>query len=181
MEKTMDFLARNWWIVLLRGIAAIVFGLAAFAWPGLTLAVLVIMFGAFCLVDGIFSTIDAITFRKERDDWKFGLFDGVLGIIVGGLMLLMPGISAFALLLLVAAWAIFGGILRIMAAIRLRKQIEGEWFLVLSGLLSIVFGVAIAALPHAGLVSIAWIIGFWALVFGAMFIFLALRLRKFAA
>lgn len=86
--------------------------------------------------------------------------------------------SAFALLIVVAVWAILGGALRIFAAIQLRKQIEGEWILIVSGLLSIAFGVAIIALPHAGLVSIAWIIGFWALAFGVLFVLLAFRLRK---
>ena len=180
MDRALNSLARNWWIVLLRGIAAIVFGLAAFAWPGLTLAVLVIMFGAYILVDGICGTIDAIRCRNELDNWWSGLFDGILGIIAGGVMLFMPGVSAFVLLLFVAAWSIIGGGLRIFAAIQLRKQIEGEWILIVSGLLSIVFGVAIFALPHAGLVSIAWIIGFWALAFGVLFVLLSLRLRKAA-
>lgn len=180
METTLNFLARNWWIVLLRGIAAIIFGLAAFVWPGLTLTVLVMLFGAFILVDGVFGTVDAIRYRKTLGNWWYWLLDGILGIVAGGVMLLMPGISAFVLLVFVAAWSVLGGALRIFAAIQLRKKIDGEWFLGLSGLLSIVFGVAIVALPHAGLVSIAWIIGFWAVAFGVLFILLSLRLRRLA-
>jgi uncharacterized membrane protein HdeD (DUF308 family) len=180
MKTTLDFFARNWWVLLLRGIAAIVFGLAAFVWPGLTLAVLVIMFGAYIFVDGVFGTIDAIRYRKDMDNWWFWLLDGILGILAGAVMLLMPGVSAFVLLVFVAAWAILGGAIRIFAAIQLRKQISGEWILIASGLLSIAFGVAIVALPHAGLVSIAWIIGFWALAFGVLFVLLAFRLRNAA-
>lgn len=180
METTLNFLARNWWIVLLRGIAAIIFGLAAFVWPGLTLTVLVMLFGAFILVDGVLGTVDAIRYRKSLGNWWYWLLDGILGIVAGGVMLLMPGISAFVLLVFVAAWSVLGGALRIFAAIQLRKKIDGEWFLGLSGLLSIVFGVAIVALPHAGLVSIAWIIGFWAVAFGVVFILLSLRLRRLA-
>ncbi|WP_341864174.1 HdeD family acid-resistance protein [Gymnodinialimonas sp. 57CJ19] len=178
MDTTLNFFARNWWLVLLRGIAAIVFGLMAFVWPVLTLSVLVILFGAYILADGVFSTIDAIRLRNEVDKWWLGLLDGLLGIVAGGLMLFMPGITALVMLVFLAAWSILGGALRILLAVQLRKEIEGEWLLVVSGLLSIAFGVAIVALPHAGLVSIAWIIGFWAIAFGVLFILLSLRLRR---
>lgn len=180
MQTTLTFLARNWWVVLLRGIAAILFALAAFAWPGLTLAVLVVLFGAYTLLDGLFGTIDAIRYRNAMANWWVWLLDGLLGIAVGAFMLLMPGVSAYILLIFVAAWAILGGLLRIFAAIQLRRQIEGEWILIFSGILSVAFGVAIVALPHAGLVSIAWIIGFWALILGLVFVLLALRLRRIA-
>lgn len=178
MDRTLNYLAGNWWVVLLRGLAAIVFGILAFMWPGLTLAVLVIMFGAFIFVDGIFGTIDAIKHRKELDNWWFWLLDGIVGVLAGAVMLFMPGISAVVLLFFIAAWSIVGGVMRIFAAIQLRKHITGEWLLVLSGVLSIVFGIAIVAVPHAGLVSIAWIIGIWALAFGILFVMLAFRLRK---
>ncbi len=180
MDNTLDFLARNWWILLMRGIAAILFGIAAFAWPGLTLSVLVIIFGAYILADGLIGVIDAIRYRDQMDNWWFWLLEGVLGIVVGVLTLFMPGITALILLGFVAAWSILGGILRIVAAIQLRKKIKGEWFMILSGVLSILFGVAIIALPHAGLLSIAWIIGFWAIAIGVVFVLLAFRLRNAA-
>ncbi|MCX7564991.1 HdeD family acid-resistance protein [Sulfitobacter sp. F26169L] len=178
MENAMNFLTRNWWLLLLRGIAAILFGLATFVWPGLTISVLIIMFGAYILLDGIIGVVDALRYREGVDNWWFWLFESILGIVVGLLTLFMPGITALVLLMFVAAWSILGGVLRIVAAIQLRKKIEGEWIMVLSGVLSIVFGVAIIALPHAGLVSIAWLIGFWAIAFGILFIMLAFRLRK---
>lgn len=180
METTINHLAKNWWVVLLRGIVAIAFGVTAFIWPGLTLAVLVVMLGAFILVDGVFGMIDGIRLRNGIETWWVRLLDGILGIVAGGIMLFMPGLSAFVLLIFIAAWSVLGGVLRVIAAIQLRKEIDGEWFLGLSGALSILFGVAIVALPHAGLVSIAWIIGFWAVAFGVAFVLLSLRLRRLA-
>lgn len=177
MDTPLTFLARNWWVVLARGVVAILFGLAAFAWPGLTVAALILMLGAFVLADGIIGTIDAIRYRNEMENWWFWLLDGIVGIIAGALMLFMPGITAVLLLGFVAAWAVLGGILRIVAAIQLRKKIEGEWFMIASGALSIVFGVALIAVPNAGLMSIAWLIGFWAIAFGVLFVLLSFRLR----
>ncbi|WP_241962916.1 HdeD family acid-resistance protein [Thalassorhabdomicrobium marinisediminis] len=178
MKEALEFLQRNWWLLLLRGLAAIAFGVAAFVWPGLTLSLLVMLFGAYILFDGIVGTVDAIRYRDQMDNWLFWLFEGVLGIVVGLLMLFMPAVTAFFLVILIAVWSILGGVLRIVAAVQLRKKIEGEWLLILSGVLSILFGIAVIALPYAGLVSIAWLIGFWAVVFGILFVVLAFRLRK---
>lgn len=178
MQDAMNFLSRNWWLLLLRGIAAIAFGLATFAWPGLTLSVLIMFFGAYILFDGIVGVIDALRYRDGVDNWWFWLLESILGVVVGLLTLLMPGVTAFVLLVFIAAWSILGGLFRIIAAIQLRKKIDGEWLMVLSGLLSVLFGVAIIALPHAGLVSIAWLIGFWAIAFGILFVLLAFKLRK---
>ncbi|WP_289042660.1 HdeD family acid-resistance protein [uncultured Aliiroseovarius sp.] len=178
MDPALEFMSRNWRGLLVRGLIAIAFGITAFVWPALTLAVLVLIFGAFILFDGIVGAIDALLNRDQMENWWLWLLEGVLGIVVGAFTLLMPGITALFLLGLVAAWSILGGILRIIAAIQLRKTIDGEWVLIASGLLSVVFGVAIIALPHAGLVSIAWIIGFWAVAFGILFVLLAFRLRK---
>ncbi|WP_108482027.1 HdeD family acid-resistance protein [Oceaniglobus ichthyenteri] len=180
MDNTLKSLARNWWVLLVRGIAAILFGVSAFIWPGLTLSVLVLLFGAFVLADGLIGVVDAVRSRGESENWWLALIEGVLGIIVGLLALFMPGTTAFVLLAFVAVWSIIGGLLRIVAAIQLRKMIEGEWMLILSGLISVLFGIAILVLPHAGLVSIAWLIGFWAVAFGFLFVLLAFRLRKVA-
>lgn len=178
MEQLTTLIARNWWVLLLRGIAAIIFGIAAFAWPGLTISVLILIFGAFVLFDGVSGVIDAIRFRDERPNWGLWLLEGILGVVVGLAMLLMPGLTAIFMIGLIAAWSIIGGVLRIIAAIQLRREIEGEWFLILSGVLSVLFGIAILVLPTAGLLSIAWLIGFWAIAIGVLFILLAFRLRK---
>ena len=177
-HQAMNFLERNWWVPLVRGIAAILFGIAAFVWPGLTVAALVLLFGAYVLVDGVFGVIDSIRYRNRIANWGWWLLDGVLGIVVGALTLFMPGVSAFVLLMFIAGWAIVGGVLRIVAAIQLRKRIEGEWLLVLSGVLSVLFGVLLVVLPGAGILSLVWLIGFWAVLFGVTLIALAFRLRR---
>ncbi|WP_417602801.1 HdeD family acid-resistance protein [Primorskyibacter flagellatus] len=177
MQDYMSFPERNWWLLLVRGSAALLFGVAAFAWPGLTVAVLVLIFGAYVLIDGILGVVDSIRYRDRLDRWWLWLLDGMLGVAVGAMMLFMPGISVFVLLMFIAGWAIAGGVLRIIAVIQLRREIEGEWLLGLGGVLSILFGGLLIAMPGAGLVSLVWLIGIWALVFGGLFIMLAFRLR----
>lgn len=130
------------------------------------------------LVDGIFGVVGSIRNRNRLDHWWLWLLDGLLGVGVGALMLILPGISAFVLLMFIAGWAIVGGILRIIAAIHLRREIEGEWLLAFGGVLSIMFGGLLVAMPGAGIVSLVWLIGFWAVTFGLLFIMLAFRLRK---
>ncbi len=174
----MNYLERNWWVLLVRGIAAILFGIAAFAWPGLTAAILVVMFGAYMLIDGLFGIIDSIRYRETMNNWWLFLLEGALGVIAGLLILSMPGITALVLVTFIAFWAILGGILRVVAAIQLRKEITGEWMFGLGGALSILFGVLLIAMPGAGLLSLVWLIGIWAFALGVLFIALAFRLRK---
>lgn len=178
MNGYTHFLERNWWLLLIRGIAAILFGIAAFVWPGLTVAILVLLFGAYVLVDGIFGIVDSIRYRDRIGNWWLWLLEGILGVIVGVLTLFMPGVTALILLMFIAAWAIVGGVLRIIAAIQLRKEIEGEWLLGLGGVLSILFGVLLVVVPVAGILSLVWLIGIWAVVFGILLIMLAFRLRR---
>ena len=178
MTKPLNFLERNWWLLLVRGIAAVLFGIAAFAWPGLTIAMLVLLFGTWMLVDGVFGVVDSIRYRDQIPNWGLWLLDGILGMVVGAVALFMPGAAAVALLMLVAAWAIVGGVLRIVAAIQLRKRIEGEWLLGLSGALSIMFGVLLVVVPAAGILSLVWLIAAWAIVFGIVLAVLAFRLRR---
>ena len=178
MDPMTDFLQRNWWVLLLRGIAAIAFGIAAFAWPGLTLAVLVVLFGAYALVDGVFGVIDSIRYRDRMTHWWLWLMEGALGIAFGGITLILPGVTALVLLIFIAVWAIVGGVLRIVAAISLRKEIEGEWLLALSGVVSVLFGGLLFAMPGAGILSLIWLIGSWSVVFGVLLVMLAFRLRK---
>lgn len=178
MSGLMNYLERRWWLLLVRGIAAILFGIAAFTWPGLTVVLLILLFGAWVLVDGIFAIVDSIRYRDRIDNWWLWLLDGVLSLVIGALMLFMPGATAIVLLMILAAWAIVGGIFRIVAAIQLRKRIEGEWLLALNGVLSILFGILLFVVPGAGVLSLVWLIGLWAVVFGVLFIMLAFRLRS---
>src|SRR5262245_6763720 len=145
-----DILSRGWWLVLLRGLAAIVFGLLTLFRPGISLAALVLLFGVYALVDGVLDVWHAISGRKENDHWWMLLLGGLLGIVVGFITLTTPGITALALLFYIAIWSIARGVLEIVAAIRLRKEIEGEWLLILGGLASVLFGFLLITRPGAG-------------------------------
>lgn len=166
---------RYWWVVAIRGLAAVLFGLAAFAWPQVTLTVLVLLFGAYALVDGVLGLIYA--FGSGRPFRAVRVGEGVAGIIVGVIALAWPGITALALLYLIAAWAVVTGILEIVAAIDLRKVIDNEWLLLLSGIASVIVGVMLAVWPGAGALALIWLIGGYAIVFGGLLIALAFRLR----
>jgi uncharacterized membrane protein HdeD (DUF308 family) len=173
-------LAREWWLVALRGVLSIAFGILAFVWPGITLLVLVIFFGAYMLVDGVVALIEAVRFRYERERWPMLLLEAILGIVIGVISLIQPAITALAWLYLIAAWAIVTGVLEIVLAVRLRRVIQGEIWVALTGILSIALGVALAALPGAGLLAWVWLIGAYAIVFGIFVIGFALRLRRLA-
>lgn len=169
--------AGNWWALLFRGIFAVLFGLAALIWPGLTLFVLIVMYGAYALVDGIFAVIAGIR-AGSGSRRTLLVIEGVIGILAGLIVLTWPDKSALFVLYVIAFWAIFGGILRIVAAISLRREIDNEWAMVLGGILSIIFGLVLAVLPGVGLLSLAWLIGIFALGVGATLIVLAFRLRR---
>jgi uncharacterized membrane protein HdeD (DUF308 family) len=170
-------LGKNWWLVLLRGIAAIVFGVLAFVWPGLTLLTLILFYGAYVLVDGVLSIIAAVTGGAPAPRWWLAIV-GLLGIGAGILTFLWPGITGLVLLFFIAGWAIAVGIFQIIGAIRLRKEIENEWLLILSGVVSVLFGIGILLVPGAGALALVWVIGFYAIVEGVLYIALAFRLRK---
>lgn len=170
-------LARYWWLVLLRGLAAIIFGILAFIWPGITLAVMILFWGAFVLADGVIALASAIIGGNVGPRWWLALI-GVLGVVVGVLTFLMPGVTALVLLVFIATWAIILGVFQIFGAIRLRKEIDNEWWLILSGVLSVLFGVVLLAQPGAGALALVWVIGAYAIVFGVMLVALSLRLRK---
>jgi uncharacterized membrane protein HdeD (DUF308 family) len=172
-------LADNWWLLLLRGIAAIIFGILAFMWPLLTLLTLTFLWGAYALVDGVFALWEAIAGRGGHMGARFWLaIVGIAGIIAGLLAFAWPGITAFVLLMFIAAWAIVTGLFEIWGAIQLRKEIEGEWLLILSGLLSVAFGVILLARPGVGALAVVWLIGWYAILAGAVYIALAFRLKK---
>ncbi|OQA46062.1 MAG: acid-resistance membrane protein [Chloroflexi bacterium ADurb.Bin325] len=171
-------LARNWWVVVLRGVIALLYGVLALVWPGLTLEVLVLFFGAYALVDGVFEIIAAFTHRGGHERWWALLLEGLISIAAGIIILLWPGLAVLMLIYVIAFWAIATGVLEIVAAIRLRKEIQGEWLLALSGIASFILGVLILIFPAAGALTITWLIGVYAILFGAMLVGLGLRLRK---
>jgi uncharacterized membrane protein HdeD (DUF308 family) len=167
-------LTANWWALALRGLAAVLFGLLTFFLPGITLVTLVLLFGAYALVDGIFNLV--AFFRVASHQWAL-LVEGVIGILAGVLTFAWPAITTIALLYLIAFWAIFTGIFEIVAGIRLRKVISNEWLLVVMGVLSLLFGVLILFAPGTGALAIVLWIGAYALVFGIFLLALAFRLR----
>lgn len=169
----LDACARNWWVWLVRGLFAVLFGVAAFAWPGPTLVALVFLYGAYALVDGV-TALSAGVFT--RAGWL--VLSGVLGIIVGIGTFFYPGITAVALFYVIAAWAVIRGIFEIAAAIGLRNEIKGEWALILGGIFSIIFGIVLIAYPVPGVLALVLLIGAYALVFGVTMIVMAFQLRS---
>ncbi|HUJ86552.1 MAG TPA: HdeD family acid-resistance protein [Burkholderiales bacterium] len=180
IEKHLaTILFRNWWVLLLRGLIAIAFGLLVWFQPGISLAALVLLFGAYVMADGILGVWTAIAGRAEHEHWWLLLLEGLLGIGVGILTFFAPGITALALLFYIAIWAVATGVLEIAAAIRLRKEIGGEWLLILSGLASVVFGVLLVVSPAAGALAVLWLIAAYAIVFGVLLVILAFKARSF--
>jgi uncharacterized membrane protein HdeD (DUF308 family) len=172
-------LAENWWLLLLRGVAAIAFGVLAFAWPGITLVVLTYMWGLYAISDGILALWAAIAGRggEIAPRWWLAVV-GIAGILAGLLTFVWPEMTALVLLMFIASWAIVVGVLQIWGAIRLRKEIEGEWLLALSGVLSVAFGVIMFAQPGAGALAVVWLIGWFAIFAGCVYIALAFRLKQ---
>lgn len=174
----VDTFRLNWWLLALRGLVAVLFGVLAFVWPGATLITLVWLFGAFALVNGLLSLILAAKAPKGYPRIGSLILGGLLGILAGLLTFVMPGITALGLLMLIAAWAIVTGIMEVVAAIRLRKIIANEWLLILAGIASVAFGVILFLQPAAGALALIWWIGAWALIFGILLIVLAFRMRN---
>ena len=171
-------LTDRWWAVLINGLLAISFGAMALAWPGATLVALVVLFAVFCLADGITALLAAGAVGSRERPWGHLLVAGLLSLAAGIAAFLWPGLTAVALLLLVAAWAIVRGVLEIVAAIRLRDMIDDEWRLVLAGSVSVLFGLLLLVWPGAGILALVWLIGVGALVRGILLAMLGLRLRS---
>ncbi|HEV7526821.1 MAG TPA: DUF308 domain-containing protein [Acidimicrobiia bacterium] len=169
----------DWRIIALRAVAAIAFGILTLIWPGLTLWALVILFGAYVLVDGVFAIVDVVRAAPAapgRRGWL--IFEGIAGIVAGVLTFAWPGITALALLYLIAAWAFVVGVIRIAAAIEYRRVVPHAWLPTLSGVLSIVFGALLVISPGAGALVITWLIGWYAVVFGVVGLAVAARARS---
>ena len=183
MQHVTDLLSRYWWLLLIRGVLAVLFGIAAFAWPGMTLAMLILIFAMFAFSDGVLEVVHALSHRKEIEHWVLMLLEGLLGIAIGLVTFFAPlaalAAGAIILAMYMAVWAIVTGALRIVMAVRLRKEIDGEWLLGLSGAVSILFGIAILAMPALGAMAAVFLVGAWAIVLGITLIMLALKARKF--
>jgi uncharacterized membrane protein HdeD (DUF308 family) len=171
-------LATNWWALVIRGLAGIAFGILTFAWPGITLIALVFLFAGYSLVDGVMNIVGAVRAIEKHDRWGILVLEGIVGIGAAAITVLWPGITALALVYVIAAWAVVTGCLEIAAAIRLRRVISGEWLLVVSGALSLVFGILLVLSPIAGALVIALWVGAYALIFGVIMMALGLRLRS---
>ena len=171
-------LTRSWWLILLRGIASILFGIAAFVWPGLTVLALTLLYGAFAMADGILALGAAVTGSGERSipTWWLVVI-GLLGIAAGTVAFLWPGLTAFALVIMIGAWAVAIGVMQIIGAIWLRHEIEDEWLLIAAGILSVLFGAAVLLKPGAGALALAWAIGTFAILSGILLVAFALRIK----
>ena len=182
----LDLLTRHWWLLVVRGVLGILFGILALVWPGATIAALVLLFGVYAIVDGVATLYAAITGREGADRGRrpasgghrvWLTIEGLLGIGAGLVAFFWPGITALVLLWVIAFWAILTGVMEVAAAIRLRKELHNEWLLGLAGVASVLFGMLLLLLPGTGALALIWLIGVYALVFGVILIVLGLRLR----
>jgi uncharacterized membrane protein HdeD (DUF308 family) len=173
-----NLMTQNWWAIALRGLVAVLFGIAAFVWPGITLWALVAIFGAYALVDGIFAVIEAFRRDVVGERWWALLFEGFVGIAIGILTFAWPRLTAMGLLYLIAFWAIVTGVFEVITAIRLRHEIRGEWMMALIGVLSVAFGFLLVAFPLTGALSVVLIIGSYAVAIGVLMIALGFKLRS---
>lgn len=180
--EVLQSLTRSWWLMLLKGVAGILFGISAFIWPGVTVLALTLLYGAFALADGLFSLGAAFSGGGERaiPTWWLALM-GVLGIAAGAVAFLWPGLTAFALVIIIGAWAVAIGVLEIIGAIWLRHEIDDEWMLIAAGILSVLFGLALLLRPALGALALAWAVGVFALLYGLLHVAFALRLRRVPA
>jgi uncharacterized membrane protein HdeD (DUF308 family) len=171
----LEAMSRNWGAIALRGFLAVLLGVIAIVWPGPTVTLLVILLGAFALVEGVANIVAGV---RGREGWAIA--EGIISVVVGIVIVVWPAITALALLYIVAAWAIITGIVRIVAAIQLRRVVRNEWLLVGSGLASVIFGVIAAIFPGAGILALIWLLGAWLIVVGVLLIALGLSLRPLA-
>lgn len=166
------------WLIGLRGVLAIIFGVLAYLWPGLTAIALVFMFGAYAVFDGVITLAASFRSRATNSRWWLGLLEGIVSIIAGIVAFVYPTPTAIALVFVIAIWAVITGILEIAAAIRFRDEIKGEWALALTGLVSIILGVVLFTNPGAGVLGVTWAIAGYAIVFGILMIYMAITAKS---
>jgi uncharacterized membrane protein HdeD (DUF308 family) len=168
----------HWWALAIRGAIAIIFGLAALLRPDIALEALILLFGAYALVDGVFAIVGVFGGTRGGTPRWLLLIEGIAGVLAGIIAFVLPGLTAVVLLYLIAAWAVVTGIFEIASAIRLRQEIRGEWALIVGGALSVLFGVILAVIgPVAGLLSLIWLIGVYAVAFGILMLITAFQVR----
>ncbi len=171
----------HWWMLALRGLLAIIFGLIALFSPGIALLAFIYVFGAYVLIDGIIAVIVSMREHDSHDHWGWVLFEGILSIVAGIIAFVLPGITALVLLYIVAAWAIVTGMMEIFAAVSIGRFVSREWTLLLAGILSLAFGLLLIIFPRAGLLSLLWLVGIYSIAFGVLFIIRAFQLRSWAS
>jgi uncharacterized membrane protein HdeD (DUF308 family) len=174
----LQLLVKNWWILLLKGVLLILVGILAFVYPGATISVLVTWFSIFLIADGIISLIGvAMNWKTAEDKWLL-LAEGIIGILFGFLVFRSPGSFATFVGFLIAFWAVFIGIARIAMAIQLRKEIKGEGWLILSGILAVLFGALVFAQPGVGLTTVLWMAAIFAVLIGGVLVVLSVKLKN---
>lgn len=176
-----SMLSAKWWALSLRGAIYVAFGLVALLWPDLTFGVFLFLFGVFAIADGAVSVLGAVRTGRAGSPWMGLLFEGLISAATGVLVLVWPEMSGLILLYVIGAWAVLTGVLEISAAVRLRREIDGEWILVVNGLLSIGFGILVYLWPAGGILAVVWLVGLYAIVFGVLLLLLSLVLRRYAA
>jgi uncharacterized membrane protein HdeD (DUF308 family) len=176
-DAMSSLLARNWWLLALRGALAIVFGLIAVLLPRVTIAALILLFAAYMLVDGLFAIIAGVRAARRHERWGLLVFEGIVDLIAGGIAVVWPLATLLAFVWLLGAWAIVTGGLLFAAALRLNVS-HGRWLMALGGIVSVLWGFLLLLWPFAGAIVLAWWMGAYALVFGAMLLFLAFKLRR---
>lgn len=172
-------LHRSWWLLLLRGVAAVAFGVLTFVWPQISLLTLIMVYGIYALADGILALIAAIRGGGVVPRWWLAL-GGVVSILTAILVFAWPGLTALVLVYLIGFWSILRGVLEIIGAIRLRNEIANEWTLGVAGALSVIFGLILVIMPGAGAIGLLWLIATWAVLFGLLLIWVAFKVRKLA-
>lgn len=178
MKTFEDLLFQNWWSVLLRGILAMLFGLAIVVWPGMALLALILTFSAYLLLDGAATIVGSFVRRHQEHHFPLALFlSGLLSVAAGLAVFFWPALTALTLLYLIAAWATLRGVLEIAAGIEFRKVIQHEWLLILGGLASIVFGILAFAWPGTGILAMLWLLGTYVILYGLLAVVLSVRLH----
>lgn len=173
-----SFYRRSWWSLIIRGIVAVIFGLVALTGPVKTLDFLITLFGIFVLVVGLVAAIGAIMHRKESENWWLVLIPGVAGVVIGIISIAMPEITRTVVIYLIAIWALVSGLGQIYSATKIRKDVEGEWIPILIGVISVVLGIILFAMPREAATTVMWLVGLFVLVLGVLWLIMGLRVRK---